>query len=575
VLEQRRPNRNGRNASHRLFAGLVLLVVASYLLHHLLPQPVAASGFPGLVGQLTDAQGQPVQNAQVAVYADGNEEPIAVAESQRDGSFIVDLGEVPSQLLSMEVTRPHFRSLIWTATPDQLESLRQGTTVRLPDLTMDRRITLGFWIATVTFLGMLMLIALEKLHNTMAALLGAAIVLGISFVGRPLNPDLFILDFEQALQYVDFDVIFLVMGMMIVIGVLETTGIFQWTAYQAYRLSRGRAWLLVIILMLLTSVASAMLDNVTTMLLMAPITLEIALALGINPLSLIIPEILASNVGGMSTLIGTPVNILIGSYADIGFGSFLTHLTPGVLLAQAALTAYVLLIYRRQYSKVSRGLSPAMLERLRENGRITQPGTLAKAGAVFVAMLLLFLLGERIHLVPAVTALLGAVSMLLLVGTDIEEMLRVVDWTTLMFFIALFMVIGAIQEVGLISLIAAGIEHLVRDNLILALLVIIWGGAFLSGFIDNIPFTAAMLPVVGYLSRTLPGGSSKVLFFGLAVGADMGGNSTVIASAANIVAAGITERAGYRITYMGFLKVGLPATMITVALATLWLLIRF
>jgi len=575
VLEQRRPNRNGRNASHRLFAGLVLLVVASYLLHHLLPQPVAASGFPGLVGQLTDAQGQPVQNAQVAVYADGNEEAIAVVESQRDGSFIVDLGEVPSQLLSMEVTRPHFRSLIWTATPDQLESLRQGTTVRLPDLTMDRRITLGFWIATVTFLGMLMLIALEKLHNTMAALLGAAIVLGISFVGRPLNPDLFILDFEEALQYVDFDVIFLVMGMMIVIGVLETTGIFQWTAYQAYRLSRGRAWLLVIILMLLTSVASAMLDNVTTMLLMAPITLEIALALGINPLSLIIPEILASNVGGMSTLIGTPVNILIGSYADIGFGSFLTHLTPGVLLAQAALTAYVLLIYRRQYSKVSGGLSPAMLERLRENGRITQPGTLAKAGAVFVAMLLLFLLGERIHLVPAVTALLGAVSMLLLVGTDIEEMLRVVDWTTLMFFIALFMVIGAIQEVGLISLIAAGIEHLVRDNLILALLVIIWGGAFLSGFIDNIPFTAAMLPVVGYLSRTLPGGSSKVLFFGLAVGADMGGNSTVIASAANIVAAGITERAGYRITYMGFLKVGLPATMITVALATLWLLIRF
>ena len=575
MLEQRRPNRNGRNASHRLFAGLVLLVVASYLLHHLLPQPVAASGFPGLVGQLTDAQGQPVQNAQVAVYADGNEEAIAVVESQRDGSFIVDLGEVPSQLLSMEVTRPHFRSLIWTATPDQLESLRQGTTVRLPDLTMDRRITLGFWIATVTFLGMLMLIALEKLHNTMAALLGAAIVLGISFVGRPLNPDLFILDFEEALQYVDFDVIFLVMGMMIVIGVLETTGIFQWTAYQAYRLSRGRAWLLVIILMLLTSVASAMLDNVTTMLLMAPITLEIALALGINPLSLIIPEILASNVGGMSTLIGTPVNILIGSYADIGFGSFLTHLTPGVLLAQAALTAYVLLIYRRQYSKVSGGLSPAMLERLRENGRITQPGTLAKAGAVFVAMLLLFLLGERIHLVPAVTALLGAVSMLLLVGTDIEEMLRVVDWTTLMFFIALFMVIGAIQEVGLISLIAAGIEHLVRDNLILALLVIIWGGAFLSGFIDNIPFTAAMLPVVGYLSRTLPGGSSKVLFFGLAVGADMGGNSTVIASAANIVAAGITERAGYRITYMGFLKVGLPATMITVALATLWLLIRF
>jgi len=575
VLEHRRPNPDASNAPHALFAGLVLSVIASYLLHQLLPQPVAAFGFPGLVGQLTDAQGQPVQNAEVAVYADGNEEAIAVVESQRDGSFIVDLSRIPSQSLSIEITRPHFRSLTWTATPENLETLRQGMTVRLPDLTMDRRITLGFWIATVTFLGMLMLIAFERLHNTMAALLGAAVVLGVTFVGRPLNRDLFILDFEQALQYVDFDVIFLVMGMMIVIGVLETTGIFQWTAYQAYRLSRGRAWLLVIILMVLTSLASAMLDNVTTMLLMAPITLEIALALRINPLSLILPEILASNIGGMSTLIGTPVNILIGSYADIGFGSFLTHLTPGVLLAQAALTVYVLVIYRRQYSKVGGGLSPAMLERLRENGRITQPGTLAKAGAVFVAMLLLFLLGERIHLVPAVTALLGAVSMLLLVGTDIEEMLKVVDWTTLMFFIALFMVIGAIQEVGLVSLIAAGVKDLVGENLTLALLMIVWGGAFMSGFIDNIPFTAAMLPVVGYLSRTLLGGSSKVLFFGLAVGADLGGNSTLIGSAPNIVTAGIMERAGYPISYITFLKFGLPITIITVATATIWLLIRF
>ena len=327
--------------------------------------------------------------------------------------------------------------------------------------------------------------------------------------------------------------------------------------------------------MLLTSLASAMLDNVTTMLLMAPITLEIALTLGINPLSLIIPEILASNIGGLSTLIGTPVNILIGSYANIGFTGFVTYLTPGVLLAQAVLTVYVLVIYRRQYRKVSGGLSPSMLERLRQNGRITQPRTLAKAGAVFAIMLLLFLLGEQFHLVPAVTAILGAVFMLLLVDTDVREMLKIVDWTTLMFFIALFMVIGAIQEVGLISLIAAGMEHLVGGNLTLALLTVIWGGALFSGVIDNIPFAAAMLPVVGHLSRTLPGGSTKVLYFGLAVGADMGGNSTLIASAPNVVAAGITERAGYRITYMSFLKVGAPATIITVAIGTLWLLIRF
>jgi Na+/H+ antiporter NhaD/arsenite permease-like protein len=573
--EQRRPNPDTGNTPHWLFVGLVLMVIASYLLHQLGAQPVTASASSGLVGHLTDTLGEPVQNGQVAVYADGKEEAIAVVESQRDGSFIIDLSVVPSQSLWLEITRPHFQPLTWIATPEDLDDLRHGMTVRVPELIMERRITMGFWIATFTFLGMLMLIAFERLHNTMAALLGAAVVLGVSFVGRPLNPDLFILDFDRALQYVDFDVIFLVLGMMIVVGILEATGVFQWTAYQAYRLSRGRAWLLVVILMILTSVASAMLDNVTTMLLMAPITLEIALALGINPLALILPEVLASNTGGISTLIGTPANILIGSYADISFGDFLINLAPAVLLALAALTLFVLVLYRRQYREASGGLSAAMLDRLRKNGRITQPKTLAKGAVVFVIMLLLFVFGERIHLVPAVTAILGAVSMLLVVGADLEEMMEVVDWTTLMFFIALFMVIGAIQEVGLVSLIAAGVKALVGENLTLALLIIVWAGALFSGVIDTIPFAAALLPVVGYLTNSLPGGSSKALFYGLSVGSNLGGNSTLIGSAPNMVTAGILERAGYPVSYVTFLKLGVPATMITVATATIWLLIRF
>lgn len=575
MSELGRCERRHRKISRLLFAGLIVVALASSLVHQLLPASAADSRRPELVGWVTDPLGEPVQNAEVSMYADGMKEPIAVAESQGDGEFALELPEVPFETLSVDVSRPHFHSQTWSPTPDELELLSQGITIRLPDITMERRITLGFWVATLTFVGMLALIALERLHNTMAALLGAAIVLGVSSVGSPLNPNLFILDFEQALQYVDFDVIFLVMGMMIVIGILEATGIFQWTAYQAYRLSRGRAWLLAIILMILTSVASAMLDNVTTMLLMTPITLEIALVLGINPLALIIPEVLASNIGGISTLIGTPTNILIGSYADIGFADFLINLTPGVVLAQTALTIYVLVAFRRQYREVSGGLSPAMLDRLRENGRITRPKTLAKAGTVFVLMLLLFIFGEQIHLVPAVTAILGAAVMLLVVDTDIQEMLKVVDWTTLMFFIALFMVIGALQEVGLISLIAAGIKQLVGENLNLALLVIVWSGALLSGVIDNIPFTAAMLPVVGYLTRTIPGASSKVLFYGLSVGSAMGGNSTLIGSSPNMVTAGIAERAGYPVSYVAFLKVGLPATIITVAMGTVWLLIRF
>lgn len=565
----------GRAVTALPLIGLLLFTLASSLFYRILPVAAQGSAQPGVAGRLVDSQGEPVPNAEVKVYASGGDQPVAAGRSQADGAFVLDIPDERVETLKLEITRPHFQSTTWTAEPDEVVLLNQGATLRLPDITMERRITLGFWVATITFVAMLILIALERLRNTMAALLGAAIILGVSFVGRPLNPDLFIFDFEQALEYVDFDVIFLVMGMMIVIGILETTGIFQWMAYQAYRLSRGRAWLLVIILMIMTSVASAMLDNVTTMLLMTPITLEIALALDMNPLSLILPEVLASNIGGISTLIGTPTNILIGSYADISFTDFLINLTPGVIMALAALTGYVLLVYRREYRSASSGLSPTMLARLRENGRITEPGTLTKAGAIFMVMLLLFVVGERIHLVPAVTALLAAVFMLLAVGPGVEEMMEVVDWTTLMFFIALFMVIGAIHEVGLVSLIATAIKNLVGDNVNVGLVVFVWTGAFLSGVIDNIPFTAAMLPVVGFLTRTTPAASNKVLFYGLSVGSAMGGNSSLIGASANMVTAGIAERAGYRISYMTFLKVGLPATVLTVAMATIWLLIRF
>jgi Na+/H+ antiporter NhaD/arsenite permease-like protein len=311
------------------------------------------------------------------------------------------------------------------------------------------------------------------------------------------------------------------------------------------------------------------------MLLMTPMTIQIAIALGVNPLVLLLPEVLASNVGGITTLIGTPTNILIGSYAGLSFNDFFTNLTPGVLLALVALTAYVLFRYRKQLVLRDGGLSQALLDRVRDGGRITQPAKLRKAGIVFGMMLFLFVFGERIHLSPAVTAILGAAAVLLWVKADIEEMLNVVDWTTLMFFISLFIVIGAITEVGLINMIADAIGTLVGGNLTVAILVLVWSAALLSGIIDNVPFTAAMLPVVGYLSRIIPGASSQVLFYALSVGSAMGGNTSLIGSSANLVTAGVAEEAGYRITYLRFLKVGLPAMAITVTIGTIWLLIRF
>jgi Na+/H+ antiporter NhaD/arsenite permease-like protein len=529
----------------------------------------------GLSGRLVDPLGEPVHDAEVSVLVNSGDEPIAHSASQADGSFMIDLPRDQYKTVVVAIERSHFQPADLELEAATVAQLNECGSVQLADIPLERRITPGFWVATLSFALVLALIALERLHKTTAALLGAALVLGVSFIGGALNPNLFIFDFEIALGYVDFDVIFLVMGMMIVIAVIEETGIFQWMAYQAYRLSRGKLWLMVTILIIITSVASALLDNVTTMLLMAPITIQIALTLGINPLALLMPEVLASNVGGISTLIGTPTNILIGSYAGLGFNDFLFNLTPGVVMALVVLTIFIVIRYRKEYAEAGGNLSEAMKERLRERGRITEPEKLRKAGIIFGIMLVLFVIGDSIGLVPAVTAIMGAVAMLLWVNPDVEEMLQVVDWTTLVFFIALFIAVGALQEVGLISYIATGISDLVGDNLTAATLILVWSAAILSGVIDNIPFTATMLPVVGYLTRTIPGAENNVLWFALSIGAAMGGNSTLIGASPNLVTAGIAERAGFRMTYLEFLKVGLPATILTVIVGTVWLLIRF
>jgi len=539
------------------------------------PQAAQAAAVRAIAGRVVDEQGEPVEHVEVRLYINDEREPVAHAISQGDGSYVLILPDDDVTSLRIEFTRAHFYPVTWTASLRELNDVLDHGGLVLEDTVLKRRLTAGFWAATLIFVGMLVIIATERLHNTLAALLAVAVLFGVSFVGGAIEPSLFVFTFEQALRHVDFEVIFLLLGMMIVIGVIEETGIFQWLAYQAYRLSKGKVWLLVIILMGFTAIATALLDNVTTMLLISPITIEIALAMGINPLSLLMPALLASNVGGLSTLIGTPVNIMIGSYEGLSFNDFLFNLTPGVLLAEAGLMVFLLLWYRKEYRKASTRISPTLLKRLEENGRIRDPLKLRRAGMVFVGLLGLFIFGAQLHLTPAISAIIGAVAMLLWVHQDIKQMMGVVDWTTLIFFLALFMVIGAVQEVGLISLIAEAVGRVVGNSLTVALLIVIWTSAFFSGVIDNIPFAAAMLPVVAFLTRNIPGAQNNVLYYGLAVGADMGGNGTLIASSANLVVAGIAERAGYPVTFKKFLKVGAPATLITVAIGCVWLFLHF
>lgn len=527
-----------------------------------------------LSGMAIDAQGQPVSHALVSLYLDDETDAVVETETNLDGIYLLDFTSDEINQLRLEITHPHFKAVIWQAGEAEIELLANNASLRVSDFQLERQLTFGFWIAAAVFVIVLVMIITERLHSTIAALLGAGVLLLISMIGGSANSQFFIFDFETAVEYVDFNVIFLVLGMMIIVGTIERTGIFQWIAYHAYRISRGQLWLLAVILMLFTSVASALLDNVTTMLLVAPITIQIALALNINPLSLLIPEMLASNVGGIATLIGTPNNILIGSYAGLGFNDFLRDLTPGVLLVQVVLTVYVILIFQSQYRKAKETQSQDLLQLLKDNASISDPDTLRKAGIIFIGTLVLFVVGEQFHLEPAVSAMVGAAVTLAVISADVEEIFHVVDWTTLLFFIALFMIVGAIQEVGLISFMAAGINQLVAGNLLAATLAVMWGTGLLCLLVPTIPLTAALLPVVGFLSQAIPG-AGNVLYYSLSMGSALGANNSLIGATNNMVTAGIAKRAGFPIAYREFIKIGFPAAMLSMLVGSLYILWRF
>jgi Na+/H+ antiporter NhaD/arsenite permease-like protein len=552
-----------------LFASLLVL----------LPKERVSAGFespdqPWIIGSIQDSLDQPVKEVSITLLSESTPNALASMTTQSDGRYAIQAPEPLPDQITLVFNRSHYRQTEINLNDNELITIKSGNSIALPTIILEREITAAFWVAGLVFILVLVLIATGLLQNTLAALAGASFLLAISYLGRPITESLHIFSFSQAISYIDWNVIFLIMGMMMVIAVVENTGIFHWLAYFAYRISGGRMWVLLPVLMLITGIASAFLDNVTTMLLMTPITVQIALALNLSPLVLLIPAVFASNVIGVSTLIGTPTNILIGSFAEITFNNFLLNLTPGVFLAFFGLIIYSWFTYRKDLSE-AKPSSAVLLQKLEERGKITNPDNLKKAGWIGGGMLLLFIFGEAIHLLPSVTALIGASALLIWIRPDIEEMIGAVDWTTLVFFMSLFIVVGAIQEVGLISIIASQIGEIIGENLILAMIVVTWLSAFLSMVVANIPFTAAMLPVIAYLSQIVPGAETKVLYYCLSIGAAMGGNGSLIGASANMITAGISERAGYRITYKYFLQKGFPALMITVSLSLLWLFLRF
>jgi Na+/H+ antiporter NhaD/arsenite permease-like protein len=412
-------------------------------------------------------------------------------------------------------------------------------------------------------------------------MLGAALMLLITYTFGTLNSEYHIISFERAMQAIDMNVIFLLMGMMIIVGVLKHTGVFQWCAYISFKLARGNVMMLAIISMIFIAVTSAFLDNVTTMLLYTPVLIEIALALKISPLTLLIPGIMASNVGGTATLIGDPPNIMIGSYTGFTFMMFVQNLTLVCILATVALIIYNKFFYSKAYAKGKVEDVDRFIAQLREQYKITDR-TLLGYGLFVVALVVSFFLTHGYwHMEVCIPALAGAgilftysilkkkVKMLELIEKDIE-------WTTLLFFIFLFVIVGSVEETGLLSWIADQVLDLSGGELVKAVALILWVSAIMSAFVDNIPFTATMLPITAYLTKVIPGAADdNVLWWALALGACLGGNGTMIGASANVVTVGIAEAAGYKISFFGFMKYAFVYMLISVAICHAWLLIFY
>jgi len=414
---------------------------------------------------------------------------------------------------------------------------------------------IGLAIFAVTYA----LIATERLHKTLAALAGGVAMVLLGIVSQ-----------ERAFEEIDFNVIFLLAGMMILAGIVRKTGVFGWIAVRAARFAGGDPYRILVVLSLITAVASAFLDNVTTVVLVGPITLFLAGRMGMNPFPFLMSEILASNIGGSSTLIGDPPNILIGSAAGLDFGAFLLHMAPLAVILLAVYLVAARWLFRGMLT-VDPELRAAILE-LDEREMITNPALLRSSLAVMGLTLVGFLFHGALHLEPATVALTGAVVLMIVARESPEEVLRDVEWPTLFFFIGLFMLVAGVIEIGLIDAVADAIRSLTGGALAGTSLLVLWLSAILSGIIDNIPYTATMIPVVEQLAE---GQRSDALWWALAIGADLGGNATIIGASANVILAGMAEREGHPIGFGQFLRYGLPVTLGTMVIATAYLWLRY
>jgi len=410
-------------------------------------------------------------------------------------------------------------------------------------------------------------IAADRINKTLVALTGAAVITLLPIIS---SDDIF----YSRETGIDWDVIFLLLGMMIIVSVLRQTGVFEYVAIWAAKRAKGSPLRIMILLVLVTAVASALLDNVTTVLLIAPVTLLVCDRLEINAAPFLMAEVFASNIGGAATLVGDPPNIIIASRAGLSFNAFLVHLAPIVVVVIAVFVVMLPRLFPGSFGVAPERVADVMA--LEEREAIRDRGLLIKCGLVLAAVFAAFIGHSALHMEPSVVALLGAGVLVVISRLERSDYLSGVEWETLLFFAGLFVMVGALVETGVVTDLAKAATEITGGNALLTTMGILGVSAPVSGVIDNIPYVATMTPIVAELSTTLPDNlHPDALWWALALGADFGGNLTAVGASANVVMLGIARRAGNPISFWEFTRKGIVVTVVSVGLSAVYLWLRY
>ncbi|OPA73338.1 hypothetical protein BVG16_29500 [Paenibacillus selenitireducens] len=407
------------------------------------------------------------------------------------------------------------------------------------------------------------LIISEKIHRTILAMAGAVLMVVFGIV-----------DQETAIHHIDFNTLGLLIGMMIIVGITTKTGLFKYVALKAAKVAKGKPKRILVALALITALGSAFLDNVTTVLLMVPVTFSITKQLRINPVPFLITQILASNLGGTATLIGDPPNIMIGSAVkELTFMAFITNLAPVILIILLVYLPLFVWMYGKKINSTPE-LQQSIME-MDEKSMITDRPLLWKCLSVLGLTIVGFFLHQLIHLESATVALAGAFLLLLMTGERfLEEAFHSVEWTTLFFFIGLFVLVSGLVETGVIAQMAAKAIELTGGDPLLTSMLILWLSAIASAFLDNIPFVATMIPMIQEMG-TMGVSNLEPLWWSLALGACLGGNGTLVGASANLIVAGLAGKEGHSISFMKYLKVGFPFMILSIVISSVYVYFRY